>query len=340
MNIDNSLVKAYGGYLHQYTNSLASVSRGRVGELNQGQRDDDDSVVNLSNAAKGAKTEKTDVNLEKPLQSGDSLNLQVISQMVKRITGQDLQLTPPSQLQNQVGGLTVQAPQQSPPATSNQAGSPTYQQSTSYFEAQSITFNAEGSISTQDGQNVKFSVSLSMSRLFYNQANINAASGDAGTKDPLQVSFDGMAAELTTTSFNFSIDNKGSVDQVATNPKLAPAVTAAPVSGQIAGDNTTAGLQNSGTQNTTQQDDPFGSLVNAVTSFFNALQIWQHHADGSQQLLALGDQSIGAIFLGHVTKPLAADPKIDTLPGVFSKGSIVVPEPSKPSTTPQINTTA
>lgn len=341
MNIDNSLAKVYGGHrYHQYANSLDGVSHSRVEKNHHGRRNDDGSDVKLSDAAKAFTTEKTEVDLKKSLQAGDFLNVQIISQMMKRITGQDLQLTLPSELQNQLDGISVQVPQQPLATPDNQAANSTYQQSASYFEAQITTFSAEGSISTKDGQNVKFSVSLSMSRLFYSQANINA-SGDGGNNEPLQVSFDGLAAELTTTSFNFSIDYKGSVDQVSTDPKPANGETANPLAGQTVSNNTAATIRHDDAQKPAEQtDDPFGPLFDAVKSIFNALRVWQHHADGSQQLLALGDQSLGAIFLGHITKPLTAEPKTAAVTNVVSNGNFVVPEQAKASTTPQINITA
>jgi len=343
MNIDNSLISVYGGHrYHQNANLLDGVSYSRVDNHHRDRHGDHDHDVKLSDAAKAAKTEKTDLDLKKTLQAVDFLNVQIISQMMKRITGQDLQLTLPSELQNQFDGISVQAPQQSPATPDTQAGNVTYQQSASYFEAQITTFSAEGSISTKDGENVKFSVSLSMSRLFYSQTNINAAGGDAANNEPLQASFDGMAAELTTTSFNFSIDNKGSVDQITTNPKPAPAAAAADsLAGQAVGDNTSATIENGDAKKANQgRDDAFSPFFDAVKSVFTALRIWQHHADGSQQLLGLGDQSIGAIFLGHVTKPLAAEQKTAALARVVSNGNIVLPEESKSSTTPQIKITA
>jgi hypothetical protein len=343
MNIDNSLIKMQGNHHYrQYENSIDAANQGQVSSRRDLRPQEDSDQLKLSDAAKATKTEKTDVDLEKSLKAGDFLNLQIISQMVKRVTGQDLQLTLPTDLQDQVGGISFQAPQPPPSTPGKLVDGQTYQQSLSYFEAQSITFNAEGTISTKDGQNVKFSVSLSMSHLFYSQENVNAASGDANTDKPLQVSYSGMAAELTTTSFKFSIDSKGSLDQVATSPK--PAI-ADPASAHNASDKPVKEVKNDTADDkmhkaTAKQNDSLESIFDGFKSFISALRIWQHHADGSQQLLALGEQSIGAVFLGHVTKPLAAEPKAGALPGVFSNGSIVVPEPTKPSTAAQINITA
>jgi hypothetical protein len=33
------------------------------------------------------------------------------------------------------------------------------------------------------------------------------------------------------------------------------------------------------------------------------LRLWQQNSDGSQQLMALGDKGIGAIYLGHISTP-------------------------------------
>lgn len=351
MNIDNSLSRIYETRHHQYqANGVSDTSSTQVGRSQHHRHRDNDDELKLSDAAKATKTEKTAVDLNKPLEAEHVLHMQIISQMMKRITGQDLQLTAPADLKDQVGGISVQAPQQPPATQANDAKALTYQQSMTYFEAQVTTFNAEGSISTKDGQSVKFSVSLSMSHLFYSQATMNSASDGGSNTDPLQVSFNGMAAELTTTSFKFSIDSSGSSDQVATTPKpgstepaSSSAVASVPAPAQnnsVKADNDDDKAENSH-QATLKLDDMQKSFLDTVKNFFTAMRVWQDHSDGSQQLMALGEQSVGAIFLGHLTQPLAAPaPKKDDVPGVLASGTIVVPEQAKPSTTPPINITA
>lgn len=330
MNIDNSLQKVQGSHqFHRYA-QMVDGSQQDVTTSTQRHRHHDDDRLNLSDASKTAGTSKLDLNPEQSLSAEQHLSIQIFSQMFKRVTGQDLPMTAPADLSAQEGTVSAQLPQQSPvDQASTNAGS-TYQQSASYFQAQMITFNAEGSISTQDGQSVKFSVSLSMSRLFYSEATLNQPQDNTNQEQPLQASFQGLAAELTTTTFSFSIDQGGSADQIGHQQTATPSGAADAANTATAATANPAGTANTSvandtaanTGNTTVKakkddagDDPIHNLMdqlhdmeesmfNIAKKLFKALRIWQQQQDGSQQLLALGDEKLGALFVGNHSKPL------------------------------------
>ena len=254
----------------------------------------------FSDAAKLSSTRMRKVDLEKKPEAEHGLNIQIIKSMVKKITGQDLQLFSPQALQDIAEQVSVQEPTQAPEQSSNEDSGLVYQQSLAYFESQTTTFSAQGIINTKDGQQVNFSVSLSMSHMFYAGIDLAQTQSDQSGEDSINVNFAGNAAELTTTHFQFSVDTKGSQDQVETIPSISD--TAAQESNQAeAVDSATENRMDASANNNTVINN---RLTAAVKSIYRQLKIWQHHTDGSTQLLALGEKSVGALYLGHLTSSM------------------------------------
>lgn len=303
MLIDNAAIKSlFGHYQHlraehfaagKFSDNASDIGlQHRHGHKNQDQ-------LQLSDAAKLSGTEKSPVDMAKKPDARHALNIQIIHRMVKSITGQDLQFLTPQALQDQADQVTVQAPVQAPASPADNDNGLVYQQSTAYFESQVITFSAQGTINTKDGQSVDFSVSLSMSHILYRETNLSLGGSDATNGSPLTVNFEGNATELTTTHFEFAFDSNGSQDQVDTVKFSNDTPDAAPKPADT--ESTATG------QSTDSIEKPVGNdsqLIGMAKLLYQQLRIWQRHADGSQQLLALGEKNLGALYLGHLTAPL------------------------------------
>ncbi|WP_426993372.1 hypothetical protein [Methylomonas sp. CM2] len=119
------------------------------------------------------------------------------------------------------------------------------------------------------------------------------------------INFDGTAAELSNTSFQFDIDADGTPDQIA-GLKSG--------SGLLALDKNNDGSVNDGSElfgaltgngfaELANYDQDGNQFIDAADAIYQKLRIWQRNADGSQQLLALGAKNVGAIYLGHLTTP-------------------------------------
>ncbi|WP_198159248.1 hypothetical protein [Methylomonas lenta] len=122
----------------------------------------------------------------------------------------------------------------------------------------------------------------------------------------------------------FDIDANGSLEKIATLKSN---------SGMLALDKNQDGKINHGSElfgpisgngfaelaNYDEDNNPF---IDEADSIYKQLRIWQRHADGSQQLLALGEKNIDAIFLGHITSPfqLKAEENNRSLGEVASSG--------------------
>lgn len=313
-----------------HSRSLAGVERSNEDRLK------------LSDAGKASRADKTELDLDRPVGSLDSLAMQIIRRMVKEMTGHELKLFSPDELQGKQDEISFQQPLQAPKQSSSNGFGLVYERTMSYSESETTSFNAEGVITTQDGKNIDFSVSLSMSRSFYMESNLTVRAGDAAKIDPLVINFDGNAAELSNSFFEFDIDADGSLDQIATLKSD---------SGMLALDKNLDGLINDGSElfgpktghgfdELAAYDEDHNQFIDEADSIYSRLRIWQRHADGSQQLLALGEKNIGAIYLGHVSTPFQLKAEDNVSLGEVASSGIYLTEQGTVGTVQQINFTA
>lgn len=342
MIIDNAAVKMQSDHHQQQRMQRAEtfkITRNRP-ELKVDRSNKDH--LKLSDAGKTIGTQKNKVDLDRQPGAIHSLTMQIVRRMVKEITGQELNVFSPDELQGKVDEVSYQEPIQAPAqATDNSVGL-VYERSMSYFESETMSFNAEGSISTKDGQNIAFSVSLSMSRSFYLESNVSVRAGNEAKTDPLVINFEGNAAELTTTHFEFDIDANGSLDQIAMLKSG---------SGMLALDKNQDGVINDGSElfgprtgngfeELAAYDEDNNQFIDEADSIYKQLRIWLRHSDGSQQLMALGEKNVGAIYLGHLTTPFQLKGENNASLGEVASSGIYLTEHGSVGTIQQINFTA
>ncbi|MCK5130265.1 MAG: hypothetical protein KAQ68_10450, partial [Clostridiales bacterium] len=198
-----------------------------------------------------------------------------------------------------------------------------YRSEESYFESEKMSFDATGIIRTQDGQEIKVSIQLNMSRQFMSHTNIQVLAGDA-LIDPIVINFDGAAPSLTDTKFVFDLDTDGVDDEISF-------VNAG--SGLLAIDLNEDGIINNGTElfgpNTA---DGFGELsaydldnnnwIDENDAIYDRLQIWTKDANGNDQLFALGQKGVGAIYLGNIDTSFDMKDNNNTMHGQMKSSSI------------------
>lgn len=285
------------------------------------------------------------VDLSSPLDSRSRLNLMILEAMFKGITGREIQVSTPADLQGQgrtgVQSLTVDGV---PPAqTVARAAEPglVYQRQERYVEQERMSFNAQGTVRTTDGRQIDFSVALNMSREFVQESNLEIRAGSAVKIDPLVINFDGLGAALTQTRFEFDLDSDGTTEQIA---------SLRPGNGYLALDRNGDGIINNGSElfgPTTGRgfaelavfDEDGNNFIDEGDSIYHQLRIWMINEDGSSQLAALGDKNIGAIFLGHVSSPFQLKSADNQSLGEITHSSIYLIENGKVGVVQEINIT-
>jgi hypothetical protein len=214
-----------------------------------------------------------------------------------------------------------------------------YSRRETYQESESMSFKAAGIIKTVDGREIKIEVEMNLSRRFLQESNINILAGDAQLADPLVINYGGKAAELTTDKFSFDLDTDGQAEQIS---------FVSPGSGFLAldlnGDNR---INNGAELFGPASGDGFAELavydadgngwIDENDPIYNQLRIWSKDAEGKDNLLALGQVGVGAIYLGNIDAGFNFKNEENELLGVARKAGIFIRENGTAGTVQQID---
>lgn len=191
-----------------------------------------------------------------------------------------------------------------------------------FHEQEKSSFSAQAVIRTADGREINTSLQLNMSREFVSHNEIHIRAGQAA-QDPLVINFDAPAASLGPRNFRFDLDSDGSEEQIS---MLNPG------SGFLALDKNGDGTINNGSElfgpqsgdgyaDLAKYDSDGNNWIDENDEIWSRLRIWSVDESGRQQLVALGQKGIGAIYLGHLTTPFSInDVNNDALGKVRASG--------------------
>ncbi|MDZ7621873.1 MAG: hypothetical protein U5O69_05535 [Candidatus Competibacteraceae bacterium] len=306
-------------------------------------------TVRLSPEARAAQPSKQAAPPDAELTPEDELKLTMLVDMIAVLTGKKIKLISPKELSDKLAAAQEQAQEhagglskihQRDDAAARPAGfGIEYDYYERYYEAEKTTFSATGLIKTQDGREIAFSLDLSMSREFLREQNVSLRVGDARLKDPLVLNFEGNAAELTSTRFSFDIDSNGQPRQIA---------FVGSDSGFLALDRNGDGVINNGRElfgpatgdgfaELAAHDEDGNGWIDENDSVYQHLRIWSKDARGQDQLVALGERGVGAIYLGHVASPFALKDDDNALLGQIRSSGVFLNENGTVGTVQQID---
>lgn len=203
-------------------------------------------------------------------------------------------------------GLAGAQPRSS--ASSSTGGGFEYSQSVTHYESQSTSFQAQASVTTADGRQINIDLQLNLSREFMSQSNLTIQGGDQPVQvDPLVINYDAGSASVTEEKYAFDIDANGTLDQIS---------FVGPGSGFLALDLNEDGVINDGSElfgpqsgngfdDLAQYDADGNNWIDENDAIYNKLQIWSKDSSGKDVLMALGQQGVGAIYLGNVSTSFA-----------------------------------
>ena len=207
-----------------------------------------------------------------------------------------------------------------------------------FSEHESTDFSSTGKVLTADGRSLGFTLDLCMSRDF-SCSRKTLTSGTAVLRDPLVINFDGSAAELEGTRFEFDLDADGKVEAI---PGLSSA------SGYLAIDRNGDGCVNNGSELFgTCSGDGFADLaaldsdgnrwLDEADAAYDTLRVWQRDERGQNTLSSLRERGVGALYLGSSETPFALKDSDNALLGQVRASGIYLNENGSAGTLQQID---
>ena len=207
-----------------------------------------------------------------------------------------------------------------------------------FSEHESTEFSSTGTVLTADGRALGFTLDLCMSRDF-SCARKTLTSGTAVLRDPLVINFDGRAAELEGTRFEFDLDADGKVEAI---PGLSSA------SGYLAIDRNGDGCVNNGSELFgTCSGDGFADLaaldsdgnrwLDEADAAYDTLRVWQRDERGQSTLSSLRERGVGALYLGSSETPFALKDSDNALLGQVRASGLYLNENGSAGSLQQID---
>lgn len=216
-----------------------------------------------------------------------------------------------------------------------------YERHERYEETEQMNFSARGVVLTQDGQQIDFALEMNASRQYIEENHIEVRAGNAIRKDPLVVNFGGSAASLTSDKIEFDLDSDGAAENIS---------FVGPGSGFLAIDNNADGVINDGSELFgPRTDNGFEELaahdldgnqwIDENDAVYNDLRVWTKDADGNDQLFALADLDVGAIYLGNVDTPFSIKTAENIENGVITNTGIYLKDSGGTGTIQEVDLT-
>ncbi len=266
--------------------------------------------------------------------------LLLIKRLIEFLTGKEIKLC---EAPDQDGGTQDMAiAERSNPDTTEQSDRAgwgvRYEYHETYSEKEETAFVAGGIIKTADGQEIKFTLNLTMSREFVQSTDISFKAGDA-LLDPLVINFAGNAAELSDQKFTFDLNSDGIAE---TMPFVAGG------SGILVFDrNGDQKANNGGELFGPATGNGFGELaaldetndgwIDENDGSYNHLYIWTKDGNGNDYLTGLKKSGIGAIYTPAAQTSFDLKTDANELAGRIKQTGIYLSENGRAGTIQQID---
>lgn len=198
------------------------------------------------------------------------------------------------------------------------------------IDVQSLEFKTKAIVQTEDRE-IELSLDISLDRSFVQKTSIDMQSF-MNLYDPLVINLDGTMPTLSSDTFAFDIDSDGQSDQISKlregNGFLALDKNE---NGTIDGGSELFGTKSGdGFKDLKAYDDDGNGWIDENDAIFDKLRIWQK-TDNKDELMALGEVGIGAIFLEATDTPFSLKSQTNELLGEIRKSSMVLFEDSRAS---------
>lgn len=255
----------------------------------------------LSDGLSASRSQKASSPSAFQLSDEDSARIDLLTRMIEALTGKKMRFLLPIEILSGKKTGTAYDDFALSDAQQGAGWGIDYQSYERREETASVSFNASGVINTADGRSIKVDVSLNMSHSFVSENYFSFKAGDA-LKDPLVINLDSAGTSLTNTKYSFDLDSDGKSDSIS---------FVSPGSGFLALDKNADGIINNGSElfgpnsgdgfsELAAYDSDRNGWIDENDPIYDKLRIWTKDESGNDQLFALGQKGVGAIYLGNI----------------------------------------
>lgn len=192
---------------------------------------------------------------------------------------------------------------------------------------ESLKFSANGSVKTERGEAIEFSLAFSIKQESQIDERISFKVGDA-LIDPLVLNFDGAVVTISDVKHSFDLNLDGRSDEFS---------FVGSGSGFLAIDKNSDGIINDGSElfgpsegngfnELFAYDGDANSWIDENDEVFDQLVIWTKDTNGDEHLFSLKDKGVGALYLGREDTEFELKGTNDMLSGVMRESSIYLKE--------------
>jgi hypothetical protein len=206
-------------------------------------------------------------------------------------------------------------------------------------EDEAVAFTANGVVRTTDGEGVAFTLELGLQRTSIVENTIDVRAGDAVVKDPLVINLDGKAAGLTDTKFSFDIDSDGNDDKISFVKGGSGFLFfdinndgRATNGGELFGPSTGHGFNE-----LKAHDSDSNSWIDESDPVYSRLRLWMKDPSGKDSFSTLGQNGIGAIYLGSSETGFDLLNPANRLDGIVRRTGVFLKEDGTPGIIQQID---
>ncbi|WP_269532410.1 hypothetical protein [Chitinimonas sp. BJYL2] len=293
--------------------------------------------VALSAAARAAQQADTALDLRAELE-GHPL-WQLIQQLVKKLTGQEIELdniVPPGR-QQRAAEAAAPAPAPISPITEWRVS---YLRREEIHETEQTRFSAQGSVKTADGRQIDFTAALDLYREYHEVSEVMLDANKAPVrKDPLVVNHAAASASLTEEKFAFDLDADGVQDSIS---------FAGPGSSFLALDRNGDGQINDGSElfgtrsgngfaDLAQLDDDGNGWIDESDRVWGSLKLWLREESGELALIDLAAAGIGALYLGSARTDFSLHDRTHRELGQVRQSGVFLGEDGRVGTLQQVD---
>ncbi|WP_300454083.1 VCBS repeat-containing protein [Accumulibacter sp.] len=325
---------------HELRESLDVRLGNERARLQGGPADRPRAEVQLSDSGRAAQSSELQ-GIEDSLDTVDNDPMLIlIKTLIGLMTGREMRVFDASELGRQGGAPAPEGPQAVGRAPANADFAASYTRHESYTELEQTQVQASGVVRTTDGAEIRFSLSVTMSRSYQEESDFSIRTANArATKDPLVVNFNGSAAELSNQRFSFDLDAAGHHEDIRFVGRG---------SGFLVLDRNGDGKVNDGRElfgarsgdgfaDLAALDEDRNGWIDDGDAAYKSLRVWMRDGAGKDQLVGLTQAGIGALGVARVASEFSLKNSSNDLLGQIRSTGLYLKEDGQAGTLQQID---